>query len=292
MDQIHEELKQIKTTMEATPEEDDTDILPEQPSERHASPHKAMETNLMGQSDTEYETCDSGLSSERNSIEQGIADEVHDIQMESARIARVKPTIMADRKDRSESVSSGEPQGHTVICAETPSIVSVSDQSGGTLEKMEVKESGAEEKEIDECAEGSSMQVDNVTSETPQAEAKKVQKEASNLAHKRSGGDTGPVSEESSRMQTEMTEFTDALSDLEMSPGRRRQQGIRSRQSTESDRLQRMATKQKNVIHEKQGGKKKSAECVSVISDIFDGKINSSVQCLTCERVRFSHYSM
>lgn len=33
-------------------------------------------------------------------------------------------------------------------------------------------------------------------------------------------------------------------------------------------------------------GNKKNVQYRSVISDIFDGKILSSVQCLTCERVR------
>ncbi|XP_064649642.1 ubiquitin carboxyl-terminal hydrolase 20-like [Lineus longissimus] len=296
MDQIHEELKQIKNTMEATPEEDESEVIPDQPTERHSSPHKAMETNLMGPSDTEYETCDSGLSSERNSIEQGLAEESQDVLMEAGRIARVKPTIMANKNDRSESVSNGDTHGHTVISAETPSVMSVPDHAAGTgelassVEKMEVKESGTEEKEIDESSsvESTSMQVDNIEggSEPPQAEAKKVQKEASNFAHKRSNGDPPTVTEEAPRMPTEMTEFTDALSDLEMSPGQRRQQGIRSRQASESERLQqRMAAKQGKGIHEKQGGKKKFPEHVSVISDIFDGKINSSVQCLTCERI-------
>lgn len=40
-------------------------------------------------------------------------------------------------------------------------------------------------------------------------------------------------------------------------------------------------------------GNKKNVQYRSVISDIFDGKILSSVQCLTCERVRkgiLAHY--
>lgn len=71
MDQLHEELKQVVDTEMVDQEEDHADL----PALEHATGKDLPEASVItatetnSQSDTDYETCDSGMSSERSSVE-------------------------------------------------------------------------------------------------------------------------------------------------------------------------------------------------------------------------------
>ena len=79
MDQLHEELKQVVDTEMVDSEEDPPPAEPASalPSAKDGEKEgvttpPGAETN--SQSDTDYETCDSGMSSERSSVSDNLKD--------------------------------------------------------------------------------------------------------------------------------------------------------------------------------------------------------------------------
>lgn len=236
MDQLHEELKQsidmsdpgdcdVMTSTEVTPDP-------------KLSPDNLPNGETNSQSDTDYETCDSGMSSERSSVEnnqsadeagEGGEEPMDSNQGDASQSGKLRTRNTRNKRDRNR-VNPETKEGVT-----SASGIRIETKSAGT------KDSGPH------CR-GDSPEVNGVT----------------------------PVTDADSG------EFSDAVSELEPLQGQRGK-SARSRHGSEGDK-----STMKTMIPQATaagGKKKKQTSYRSVISDVFDGRILSSVQCLTCERI-------
>ncbi|XP_046362270.1 ubiquitin carboxyl-terminal hydrolase 20-like isoform X2 [Haliotis rufescens] len=234
MDQLHEELKQ-PIIEDSDSDDQSKEVIVSQVDLNSHDRQNSIDSSS-SQSEYEYETCDSGLSSEKSSVEHSFSsDENSDVNEQT----KLNPRT----RERRSTVRSG--------CYDN-----VDDHVANT-------------KEMKETANLLSKQsLDHVS-----------------VKHGPSGDHL---------RKSDSTEFVDAVSDLGSSAVSQRsklslpsttitsqstatettapiQQALHKSTSTKSLNSGRVS--KKNVLHR------------SVISDIFDGKILSSVMCLMCERV-------
>ncbi|XP_052789430.1 ubiquitin carboxyl-terminal hydrolase 20-like isoform X1 [Mya arenaria] len=236
MDQLHEELKQpIKDNHEDREEESNIHEHKSSPviGQIKKDGQIPMDTSsTSSQSDCDYETCDSALGSEKDSVSQnGFSDEDQGNELAHLNISSNSRELRSQKKT-SNSFSS-------------ESGISRSDDFSNRTSKL---------KEKKDHANRSIRSAENVS-----------------IGNDDQRSDSG--------------EFVDAESE----PARGRVRG-RRRVSGSSERGEGLGNRSK--ARQKSGssytthsGPGKNVQYRSVISDIFDGKLNSSVQCLTCERV-------
>ncbi|XP_033732797.1 ubiquitin carboxyl-terminal hydrolase 20-like [Pecten maximus] len=244
MDELHEELKQ-PLPCDSDDNDDDSDEKNTEEFHKFIASHDrqlSMDSTSSSQSEDFYETCDSGLSSERCSADVAISGE----ETEHGTVQNTDNSTHSNKSDSHARVNAGK-----------------------TYARLRQNE----EKGM------KSHREDSVVTS-------KHLKETVNQLSKRSG----------STMTINSTTCTDdsGRPDDIPSDGEANQSRVRSKssprfkresesQETCNNSMSRNSYSTKTSTNKK--GKQKNIQYQSVISDIFDGKILSSVQCLTCERV-------
>ncbi|XP_064616087.1 LOW QUALITY PROTEIN: ubiquitin carboxyl-terminal hydrolase 20-like [Liolophura sinensis] len=237
MDQLHEELKypvpdEDSDAESEVPESMDTTVT----NDRHEPPPS---TDSGSQSEVEYETCDSGLSSERSSVD---------------------PEVSSDEGEQSNRHQAGDGP--------------------------------------DQDSRETTCDTSNNSEQVMMLPTQKEVKDSRNLLFKQhTDGPCQTILPGEEINQSEASQTNESMSDQE-SNSRTRTRKPRSKRLSETvsspELLSPPRSPQKvNIgpasakaqVQHKPSKDKKSVQYRSVISDIFDGKILSSVQCLTCERV-------
>ncbi|OWF52023.1 ubiquitin carboxyl-terminal hydrolase 20-like [Mizuhopecten yessoensis] len=241
MDELHEELKQPLPCDSDENDDDSDDKNGDEPCKFIASHDRqlSMDSTSSSQSEDFYETCDSGLSSERCSADVTISGE------DGEAVQNTENSTHSNKIDSHSRVSAGK----------TYARLRQNEEKGGKA-----------------------LKEDTVV-------ASKHLKETVNQMSKRSGSTVTINS-------TTCTEDSGRPDDFP-SDGESHQRRVRSKSSPRfkraSESTEAFSTMSRNSystkINMNKKGKQKNVQYQSVISDIFDGKILSSVQCLTCERV-------
>ncbi|KAK7095088.1 ubiquitin carboxyl-terminal hydrolase 20-like [Littorina saxatilis] len=298
MDQLHEELKYPEVTSEDEEEEeedsDDTsndEHVESQPESGIASPTdpgcQSLVSSLGGggdqvtksimrdrqnsidsgssQSELEYETCDSGLSSEQGSqVGQASSDETSDVNEQSACLP-ASETSSSVKTVKAASPNRFSPSQHRRQNKNRNSFTSAPSLPPGVRSGENNVDTVANLKEMKETA--------NLLSKIERDNARNQGLPEDHLQKSESG------------------EYLDALSDSAPAANTRSRTAAVVQQQQQQPQLQLDKPPLRNVppiIHAtaiRQGRKRKNIPHESVISHIFDGKILSSVQCLYCERV-------
>ena len=270
MDQLHEELKspvmgessdhEYEGTVGMEDDDDDEEEMEGKETDTLVTHTATTKIETNSQSDTDYETCDSGLSSERSSVEHSIASGDEGTVMDAERNSLHSQTEMNTSSNANFSETSSQSSAHNSIELDRDSAISSSMSSVATNSDKPDKISVA-----------------------------KSRKESENIGKKQSHGaeDT-----KDNLVVMDTGNFSDSVAEMEplqkgkmpktRNPSVSSQKNVRSRQISETDKMGRARTGNMS-----QGKKRKQTLYRSVVSDIFDGKILSSVQCLTCERVGF-----
>ncbi|XP_060065800.1 ubiquitin carboxyl-terminal hydrolase 20-like [Ylistrum balloti] len=244
MDELHEELKQ-PLPCDSDDNDDDSDEKNAEESHKFIASHDrqlSMDSNSSSQSEDFYETCDSGLSSERCSADVAIIGE----EGESTTVQNSDNSAHSNKTDSHSRVSAGK----------TYARLRQNEEKGG---KTHIEDSVVASKHL---------------------------KETVNQMSKRSGS---TVTINSATCTEDSGHPDDIPSDGESNPSRvRSKSSPRFKRASESldscNSMSRNSYSTKTSVNNKKG-KQKNVQYQSVISDTFDGKILSSVQCLTCERV-------
>ncbi|CAH1786040.1 unnamed protein product [Owenia fusiformis] len=244
MDQIHEELKQpIREEEEVETDQSEASCHDNMIHKNQPDRQPSIDSTLSGQSDTEYETCDSGLSSERSStMEQSMSSD--------------DGTEMTEQLNNDNYFNTAKRK--VPIGASSSSLT-----SGDSLGPIDAHSQS------------------DIYIHTPKDYKDRKNRNAKNLA-------IGDINETKRPLIghsiNDSGDFSDTAANLE-SPSHRVNVPTRSRsrRSSENERPQPIPHPSPVTL----SGPKKRApvQYRSIISDIFDGKILSSVQCLTCERV-------
>ncbi|KAJ8300272.1 hypothetical protein KUTeg_021791 [Tegillarca granosa] len=235
MDEIHEELKQplMEDDSGNDSSTDNEENPPQQSSKdssfiKHHGRQLSIDSNSSSQSEDFYETCDSGLSSDKASTE--LSDDSCEV---TERTRLNNPD--ADINPTAENIQSRQMQ-------DTDSGVSSNSGRNSVLSTKSKKE-----------------------------KINKISKIAS----------TGTIQKD-----TLTPDNSDALSDSELVS--KRKAGSVARQRSKSENIEGIQSQKilqsQNRSFKEKTARKKMVQYRSIISDIFDGKILSSVQCLTCER--------
>ncbi|XP_069120295.1 ubiquitin carboxyl-terminal hydrolase 20-like [Argopecten irradians] len=245
MDELHEELKQpLPCDSDDSDEEEDSDEKETDDSHKFIASHDrqlSMDSNSSSQSEDFYETCDSGLSSERCSADVTISAEEGD----NGSVQNTDNSAHGNKTDSHSRVSAGK----------TYARLRQNDEKGGNKSNKE----------------------DSVVTS-------KHLKETVNQLSKRSGS---TVTMNSTTCTEDSGRPDDIPSDGESNQSRPRSKvSPRFKRESESQENACNNSSSKNSYSTKtKKGKQRNVQYQSVISDTFDGKILSSVQCLTCERV-------
>lgn len=230
MDQLHEELKDPVVEL-------DQEML--KPNLVHLD---VLESDESSQSEAEYETCDSGLSSEKSSYsdESGDHNEV-----------LMCPLRPEGRAARNKGINRG---------------VGGNRESGTNREKH---------KEVQKLKEASSLRTSDSGVRFCGDDGSLLDLEVDRFSDAVS--DSGPTTEKLHRPGSPMSlDRSKMLKGLPALPTKGLNGNLSPLQQSKSLSPQ---------MQPKSSKKKKTVKYRSVISDVFDGKILSSVQCLTCDRV-------
>uniref|UniRef100_T1J2D1 Ubiquitin carboxyl-terminal hydrolase n=1 Tax=Strigamia maritima TaxID=126957 RepID=T1J2D1_STRMM len=228
MDQLHEELKE--PVMEIN-------------TNNFSSCEPQMETvesDESSQSEAEYETCDSGLSSEKSSYSDESGD-TNEIQMRPLRPRNKNAKCAGGNRDSEAMEKLRDSSNNSRYFDNNTKNISV-DDSGSLVDNMEID------------------RYSDAVSES--------------MAY--GGGGSGEKQEKGQSF------------DMGLEKNRALKGGIPSLPAgkTLNGNLSPVQTKVMGLsTQSKTSKKKKQSKYRSIISDVFDGKILSSVQCLTCDRV-------
>ncbi|XP_074655920.1 ubiquitin carboxyl-terminal hydrolase 20-like [Tubulanus polymorphus] len=296
MDQIHEELKQVEPDwfVEEPPEiVEETVIEPMTGITAHQQ-HQIPTESQGAQSDVEeYETCDSGLSSERGSIERtgdssdegvvdaaGVDSHAGIGRWSTRKAAKDKRAMKGGRKNDDRNVA--EP-------TEKERLVNPSARDDAIEEKQETE--NVKEETDDRTDAEMQRKTESVTQIEDSPDSDLTVHSTSyrqTMATATSDSGISMQGQDDAHTPTSETggEYTDALCELEQQSSSSLQQRQSQKLTERARRLSenRNSTAAKNTSSQA-AKKKKTVQYRSVISDIFDGKILSSVQCLTCERI-------
>lgn len=222
MDQLHEELKEPVIEI-------DQDLL-----NTNSMQTDIMDSDDSSQSEAEYETCDSGLSSEKSSYsdESGDQNDVPNV---------MRPLTRPDNHARNKALNrgiGGNRDGVMMERLKEASSLRTSD-SGVRFSGDDCSFMDLEMDRFSDAVSDSGPPADKLARPgSPMAlERAKMLKSLPNLPTKNMSGSLSPIQSKSPQLQV------------------------------------------------KSNKRKKTVKYHSVISDVFDGKILSSVQCLTCDRV-------
>lgn len=292
MDQLHEELKSPvgfeiieqeddgdTTLVEDDDDEDDEDESEGKETDTLVTHSTACKAETNSQSDTDYETCDSGLSSERSSVEHSISSGDEGAAMDADRNSLDSQGSGNPPRNLSTNNSNSTASLDTQHHNRTNSTASLDAQHHHNRRNSELDRDSAI------CSSTSSI-AQPPDNEGPTAGAKS-RKDSENRGKKqsRSGGcepkdtlvdmETGDLSDFTTENETSLK----GKAPKSRHPAPNPQKMSRSRHCSD-DKTGRLRTTSAS-----QARRRKSTVYRSVISDTFDGKILSSVQCLTCERV-------